>query len=172
MRFSAAVGRQVVGSDAADTIGQVAGFVVDPAVRRVVAVQVKKPGEGTMVPWANIGTFGDDAVIVGGPDAVGEPDAAIAALTGRDHTLIGKRVLTTAGTSGAPSPTSISIPAPGRSPPCSAPSGRWRGSAWSGSAPMPSSSTSTEMSRRALHNRRAGPPPEPRDNRENRQGTT
>lgn len=97
MRFSAAVGRQVVGSDAADTIGQVAGFVVDPAVRRVVAVQVKKSGEGTMVSWANIGTFGDDAVIVGGPDAVGEPDAAIAALTGRDHTLIGKRVLTTTG---------------------------------------------------------------------------
>ncbi|QIX53957.1 PRC-barrel domain-containing protein [Rhodococcus sp. DMU1] len=97
MRFSAAVGRQVVGSDAAETVGQVAGFVVDPAVRRVVAVQVKGPGAGTIVPWANIGAFGDDAVVVGGPDAVGEPDAAIAALTGKDHTLVGKRVLTTAG---------------------------------------------------------------------------
>ncbi|EME59847.1 hypothetical protein G352_19588 [Rhodococcus ruber BKS 20-38] len=97
MRFSAAVGRQVVGSAAADTVGQVAGFVVDPAVRRVVAVQVKKSGAGTIVPWTNIGAFGDDAVIVDGPDAVGEPDATIAALTGKDHTLVDKRVLTTAG---------------------------------------------------------------------------
>lgn len=97
MRFSAAVGRQVVGSDAADTVGQVAGFVVDPAGHRVVAVQVKTSGPGTVVPWASIGTFGDDAVIVRGSDAVGEPDAAIAALTGKDHTLVGKRVLTVAG---------------------------------------------------------------------------
>ncbi|MFZ2173783.1 MAG: PRC-barrel domain-containing protein [Rhodococcus sp. (in: high G+C Gram-positive bacteria)] len=97
MRFSAAVGRQVVGTDAADTVGQVAGFVVDPAGRRVVAVQVKKSGSGTVLRWSSIGSFGDDAVIVRGPGAVGAPDATITALTGKDHDLVGKRVLTAAG---------------------------------------------------------------------------
>ncbi len=98
MRFSAAVGRQVVGADAADTVGQVAGFVVDPVGRRVLAVQVKKSGSGTTLPWSNISAFGDDAVIVRGADAIGdEPDAAIVALTGKDHGLVGKRVLTAAG---------------------------------------------------------------------------
>lgn len=97
MRFSAAVGRQVVGADAADTVGQVAGFVVDPVGRRVFAVQVKKSGSATSLPWSNISAFGDDAVIVGGADAIGDPDQAIVALTGKDHDLVGKRVLTSAG---------------------------------------------------------------------------
>ncbi|WP_218017244.1 PRC-barrel domain-containing protein, partial [Rhodococcus marinonascens] len=78
MRFSAAVGRRVAGTDAADTVGQVAGFVVDPAGRRVLTVQVKKSGSGTALPWSNIGTFGNDAVIVRAADAIGEPDGAIA----------------------------------------------------------------------------------------------
>ncbi|MFD6859232.1 PRC-barrel domain-containing protein [Rhodococcus sp. NPDC060090] len=62
-----------------------------------MAVRLKKAGPGTIVPWASIGTFGDDAVIVRGPDAVGEPDAAIASLTGKDHEVVGKRMLTAAG---------------------------------------------------------------------------
>lgn len=97
MLFSAAVGRQVVGADAADTVGQVGGFVVDPVGRRVRAVQVKKSGSGTTLPWWSISSFGDDAVIVCGADAIGEPDEASVALTGKDHDLVGKRVLTSAG---------------------------------------------------------------------------
>lgn len=97
MRFSAAVGRQVVGADTADTVGQVAGFVVDPVGRRVLAVQVKKSRSGNTLPWSNISAFGDDAVIVGGMDAIGEPDEENVALTGKDHDVVGKRVLTSAG---------------------------------------------------------------------------
>lgn len=97
MRFSAAVGRQVVGADGADTIGQVAGFVVDPVARRVIAVHVKKSGSGTSLPWSSISTFGDDAIIVRGAEAIGQPDEASVALTGKDHDVIGKRVLTSAG---------------------------------------------------------------------------
>lgn len=97
MRFSAAVGRKVVGADAADTVGQVAGFVVDPVGRRVLSVHVKSSESGTTLPWSSISTFGDDAVIVRGADAIGDPDEASEALTGKDHDVIGKRVLTSAG---------------------------------------------------------------------------
>ena len=97
MRFSAAVGRKVVGTNAAEAVGQVAGFVVDPVGRRVLAVQVKKSESGTTLPWSSISSFGDDAVIVRGADAIGEPDEASVALTGKHHELVGKRVLTSAG---------------------------------------------------------------------------
>lgn len=97
MHFSTAVGRQVVGVDAADTVGKVGGFIVDPAEQRVVAVTVKKSGAGSVLEWTKIDSFGDAAVIVATSDAVTAPDGRVAALTGKDHELLGKRVLTSAG---------------------------------------------------------------------------
>ncbi len=97
MLFSTVLGRQVVGSSAADTVGQVAGFVVDPATRRILAVEVKKADSGTVLPWSRISTVGEDAVIVSSAESITVPDDATAALEGKAHVLVGKRVLTSAG---------------------------------------------------------------------------
>ncbi|RAL30807.1 PRC-barrel domain-containing protein [Rhodococcus sp. AQ5-07] len=97
MLFSAVSGRQIVGSGAADTIGEVAGLVVDPTTRRILAVHVKKAESGSVLPWSKIGAFGDDAVIVDTSQAITDPDDETAALEGKSHNLLGKRVLTSAG---------------------------------------------------------------------------
>lgn len=97
MLFSEALGRQVVDSQAAGTVGQVSGFIVDPATRRIRAVQVKKAESGSVLPWSRISAFGDDAVIVSTSDTVTDPDEATVALQGKSHHLVGKRVLTSAG---------------------------------------------------------------------------
>lgn len=97
MLFSEATGRPVVSSTTAETIGRVAGFVVDPATRAICAVEVKKSRDGSVLPWTHIDAFGEDAVVVDSSVDVVEPDEAIEALLGKDHALIGKRVLTTAG---------------------------------------------------------------------------
>ena len=63
MRFSEAKGHKVVSTDSAETVGKVAGFVVDPRSASVVALSLKKTGDhGTTLPWTGITAFGPDAV--------------------------------------------------------------------------------------------------------------
>ena len=97
MLVSETLGREVVTTDTAETIGQVADFVVDPRSRSIVAITVNKTKQGDTVLWGAISAFGADAVIVSGADALGEANDAVAALSAKAHRLVGKRVLDASG---------------------------------------------------------------------------
>ena len=97
MRFSEAVGRQVVSTSTADTVGRVDEFIVDPRRRAVVALSLKRTDSGDTLLWTDIVAFGSDAVTVSSADKVVDAAPAIIALSGKEHRLIGKRVLTAGG---------------------------------------------------------------------------
>jgi sporulation protein YlmC with PRC-barrel domain len=98
MLFSEAKGHKVVATDAAATVGRVDGFIVDPVSRQVVGLELgKTPGAGDTLPWSNIQGFGRDAVTVGSAAMVVTADDALAERSGKDHALLRKRVLSTAG---------------------------------------------------------------------------
>jgi uncharacterized protein YrrD len=98
MMFSEATGRKVVSTADASTVGTISNFVVDPSSQRVVALALAKTaGPGTMLPFDSIIAFGTDAVTVAGSDAVVAPDDRLAELNAKQHTLLRKRALTTAG---------------------------------------------------------------------------
>lgn len=97
MRFSEAKGRKVVSTSTADTVGKVDEFVVDPKSHTVLALVLAKTDSGPTLRWVDIVAFGTDAVTVTGADKITEADEDVAALTGKDHRLLGKRVLSTAG---------------------------------------------------------------------------
>lgn len=52
---------------------------------------------GDTLLWTRITTFGADAVTVPGAEVIIDANHAVAALSGKDQRLIGKRVLNTAG---------------------------------------------------------------------------
>ena len=97
MRFSEAIGRQVVSTSTAVTVGKIDEFVVDPVRRAVAAVRLKKADGGDTLMWADITAFGQDAVTVSGAERIHTASPDIQELTGKVHQLIGKRVLSTAG---------------------------------------------------------------------------
>lgn len=97
MLFSEAQGRKVVSSSTASTVGKVSRFVVDPATRAVVGVELRKTEHGGLLRWADITAFGADAVTVTGPDKIGDGGADVKALSGKPHRVVGKRVLTSTG---------------------------------------------------------------------------
>ncbi len=97
MLFSEASGRNVVSTSTAETVGQVADFVIDPQSRSIVALTVKKTSHGDTVLWPSISAFGADAVTVPGAEVLIDANDVVAALSGKDQRLLGKRVLNTAG---------------------------------------------------------------------------
>ncbi|HTC68221.1 MAG TPA: PRC-barrel domain-containing protein [Acidothermaceae bacterium] len=97
MRFSDAVGRQVVSTSTATTVGKVDEFVVDPRRHAVIAVLLKKTEGGDTLLWSDILAFGADAVTVTSAGKIVDASPAITALSGKGHHLLGKRVLTSAG---------------------------------------------------------------------------
>jgi uncharacterized protein YrrD len=97
MRFSEARGRKVVSTSTADSVGTVHDFVVDPKAAAVLAMEVKKAEAGNTLRWSDITAFGSDAVTVTGPDKITEAGDDVAALLGKDHRVVGKRVLSTDG---------------------------------------------------------------------------
>ncbi|MDN5896427.1 MAG: PRC-barrel domain-containing protein [Nocardioides sp.] len=97
MKFSEASGRQVVSSNTAETVGQVAGFVIDPQSHSVVAITLKRTEHGDTVLWADLTAFGVDAVTVPDAEVILGANDAVAALSGKDHRLTGKRILNTDG---------------------------------------------------------------------------
>ncbi len=97
MRFSEAKGRKVVSTSTADSVGVVHDFVVDPKSAAVLAMQLKKTHAGDTLRWSDITAFGADAVTLTSPDKITEADDDVRALLGKDHRLVGKRVLSTAG---------------------------------------------------------------------------
>ena len=97
MRVSAALGRKVVSLETAETVGTLDEFVVDPGRRRIIALGIGGVKHGNMLPWDGIEAFGSDAVTVRAADRVGNPDADVDRLAGKDHRFLDKRVLTDAG---------------------------------------------------------------------------
>lgn len=95
--FSDAKGRKVVSTSTADTVGKVHELVVDPSSRSVVAVVCKKTEDGDTVLWSDVTAFGEDAVTVANAGVLGTGDELVAGLLGKDHHLLGKRVLTSRG---------------------------------------------------------------------------
>lgn len=97
MLFSDATGRKVVSTSTAETVGKIDGFVVDPATRAVMAVELKKTESGDTLLWSDIIGFGADAVTVSDANKIGDAPPQVDALSGKDHRLLGKRVLCTSG---------------------------------------------------------------------------
>jgi sporulation protein YlmC with PRC-barrel domain len=97
MLFSRAKGHKVVASSTAGTVGRVSGFVVDPVTRSVVALRLKKAERGDFLRWADLVAFGADAVTVTDDSVIGDGGPDVAALAGKAHRVLGKRVLTSGG---------------------------------------------------------------------------
>jgi sporulation protein YlmC with PRC-barrel domain len=97
MRFSDAKNHKVVSTATAETVGRVDEFVVDPATRTVVALELKKTHGGKILAWPDLIAFGADAVTVDDADRIGEAQPPVADLLGKDHRLLKKRVLSSAG---------------------------------------------------------------------------
>lgn len=97
MWFSEARRRRVVSTTTADTLGRVDELLVDPRRRAVVALHLTKSKVGDTLEWSDVLAFGDDAVTVSGPDKLREASEEMALLAGKDHRLVGKRVLSTTG---------------------------------------------------------------------------
>ena len=96
--FSEAKGRKVVSTTTADTVGQVHELIVDPSTRTILALKLNKTASGDTLRYTDITAFGDDAVTVTGADRITGTSEDVAALLGKDHHLVGKRVLSAAGT--------------------------------------------------------------------------
>ena len=98
MRFSEAKGYKVVSKASADTVGKITDYVIDPKAGKVAALVLKKTsGDGDTLPWADLSSFGTDAVTVDNETVIVEASAELAELTGKRHAAHGKRVLTTDG---------------------------------------------------------------------------
>ena len=96
--FSEASGRKVVSTGNAATVGKIKTFIVDAASQKVVGLRLSKtPAAGTVLPWPGIHAFGADAVTITDANLIVEPDPQLAALDVKQHTIIGKQVLTTEG---------------------------------------------------------------------------
>jgi len=98
MLFSEALGRKVVSTSSAATVGHVGSFVIDPVAQRVAALSLKKtPVSGDMLPWSDITAFGVDAVTVPSEDKIIEEQGRFAELNNKAHAIGKKRILTTGG---------------------------------------------------------------------------
>lgn len=97
MLFSEASGRKVVSTSTAETVGQIADFVIDPQSHSLVALTLKKTDHGDTLLWRRITAFGADAVTVPAAEVIIDDNDAVAELSGKDQRLIGKRVLNSAG---------------------------------------------------------------------------
>lgn len=98
MLFSDARNRPVMTTDTAETVGMVSGFIVDPALAKVIALRLRKSGgSGDTLHWDDLTAFGPDAVTVPSVAAIVDPRGRAAELDAKRSELVGKRVLTDAG---------------------------------------------------------------------------
>lgn len=93
MQWSQLKGRKVVSTATADRVGKVNGFVLDPATRQVVALELKKTDSGSLVRWSDLVAVGTDAVTVADAAAVVDPDETLEALSGKRGAVLKKLVL-------------------------------------------------------------------------------
>jgi len=101
MRFSEARHKQVVVTATATTAGRVDGFVVAPGPGRVTALRLGKThGSGSLLSYADLKSFGMDAVTLDTPDGLRPPlDADEERAASKDLELIGKLALSERGDS-------------------------------------------------------------------------
>jgi sporulation protein YlmC with PRC-barrel domain len=98
MRFSEARKRKVISTTGAETVGRVRDLIVDARSRTVVALALRKTeGDGDILPWAEMKSFGQDAITVQGPERIVKAEGELAVLADKDHRVLGKRVLTDRG---------------------------------------------------------------------------
>lgn len=98
MLFSEASSHKVVSTGNAATVGHINSFVIDPSVHKVVALSLKKtPGDGTILPWTDITAFGVDAVTVADEHLIVNEQGTFAELNSKHHSILKKRILTSAG---------------------------------------------------------------------------
>src|SRR5581483_2637226 len=96
MRFRAALRRPVVDTTTAETVGEVVGFLVDPATRRVVGLRLGKvKGRASLLAWDDLKAFGVDAVTVEGTGRLRSAAEEMPGAAG--HDVLGRRVLTEGG---------------------------------------------------------------------------
>jgi uncharacterized protein YrrD len=96
--FRAANGRKVVSRASARDLGAVSHLVVDAAQRRVAAVIVGRGKRARLVEWAQLSSFGADAVMVADEASLRAPgdDRERAGAEGKLD-MVGKRALTERG---------------------------------------------------------------------------
>ena len=98
-RFSEVAKRPVMSTDAARTLGIVTGFVIDPDSKRVIALRLTKtPASGDTLHWEDLTAFGPDAITVPSDAVIVAARGPAAELRGNDADVMGKRLLTDAGT--------------------------------------------------------------------------
>ena len=91
------LGRRVVTSATAATIGKVKGFVFDRGARTIAAIHIDGHGRhATLLPWSAVDAFGVDAVM-----AVGRTDGGDDTATDDERSaplaMLGSRILSVAG---------------------------------------------------------------------------
>ncbi len=97
MLYSDLKGRKLVDTSAADTVGKVDGFLLDPSSRSVAALEFKKTDHGSTVAWSDLTAVGADAVTVAGTSVITDPEGRLADLATKDGQVLKKRVLSDAG---------------------------------------------------------------------------
>ena len=99
MRFGEARRRDVVATDSATKVGRVEGFLVDAATGRVAALRCgKTSGDGQVLPWEDVQSFGVDAVTVARADVLREPHGQREELGVKGKLeMLGRRVLSERG---------------------------------------------------------------------------
>jgi sporulation protein YlmC with PRC-barrel domain len=95
--FRSSAGLPVVARSSAEEIGEVKHFVVGD--RRVRAIHVGGGKKGQLVPWSDVEAFGDDAVVVAGPEVLreAEDDREERAMSGETD-MLDRRVIDDTGT--------------------------------------------------------------------------
>jgi uncharacterized protein YrrD len=96
--FRHSTGRKLVSRANARELGAVNHLLVDSVERRVAAIVVGKGKNAKLVDWAQLSSFGPDAIMVGDELALHPPvdDRERAAADGKLE-LLGKRALTEGG---------------------------------------------------------------------------
>ncbi len=97
MLFSDLKGRKLVDTSSADTVGKVDGFLIDPDTQGVVALEFRKTDHGSFVTWGDLTAVGADAVTIGDPSVLVEPQDRLAELAHKKRSVLKKRVLSTDG---------------------------------------------------------------------------
>ncbi|RLV51111.1 hypothetical protein D9V37_04110 [Nocardioides mangrovicus] len=97
MRWTDVKGSKLVSTTTADTVGKVNGFLLDPASRRLVALQFKKTPQGKYARWGDLAGVGGDAVTIAETDKITDADDQLSGFVGKDHEVLKKRVLSTEG---------------------------------------------------------------------------
>ncbi len=97
--ITSTINRNVIALDTAESIGSVTSFVVSPAADRIEKVQIGGRRKHAMfAAWADIESFGDDAVMVTSAEAPAESEDERDIDTAKGTLdIIGARLLDTAG---------------------------------------------------------------------------